>query len=117
MKLSQKITIGIYIGFFCSALYATDFEVTFETTNCNGDTGFTVVNVADIYRIETIKCEGAGDEQKFKQVMINSRSYVSSFDIFTVTAEEAKQIQTQVRRYVDAKRRALETGSSIIIHK
>ena len=117
MKSIARTILGFYIGLFYGALYATEFEITFETTECNGDTGFSVVNVADVYRIETIKCEGAAGQQKFKQVMINSRSNVSAFDVFTVTAAEAKQIQMQVRRYIDAKRKALETGSSIIIQK
>jgi len=115
MKTFAKIKLGLAISLFCSVLYATDFEITFETTECNGDTGFSVVSVADIFRIETIQCEGAENDQNLKQVMIRSRSNVSAIDIFTVTAEEAKQIQAQVKRYIAAKRKALETGTSIIV--
>ena len=69
MKIFAKISTSLLIVFCCGTLYASDFEITFETTECNGDTGFSVVHLGEIHRIETIKCEGAGDEQKFKQVM------------------------------------------------
>lgn len=117
MKIFAKISTSLLIVFCCGTLYASDFEITFETTECNGDTGYSVVNVANIYRIESINCKEGENQQELKQVMINSRSNVSAFDVFTVTTEEAKQIQKQVRHYVDAKRKALESSTSVIIHK
>lgn len=90
------------------------YKVTVGTTECNGDTGFVSIDVEDFYKIETTDCGPEKPDVKLKQVMVRS---ANGFDVFNVTPEAAKQLQKEIQLYMDARRKALERGSTVILEK
>ena len=93
----------------------TDFQVTFETTSCNGDMGFASVETDSIWRINATDCASPEHPgEKLMNVFVKSTSGLTTYDIFTVTRQEAKHIQTQIRSHNESKSKSLE--NSAIIH-
>jgi hypothetical protein len=113
-----------YSMFICSLFSAclvygagiSDFQITFQTTDCNGNMGIASVNVEEIYRIQSMQCD-PGSTLELKQVLVKSASGVTNYEVFTVTADEAKQIQDQIKFYMNSRRKALEKGSSIVVEE
>ncbi|NIA19805.1 MAG: hypothetical protein GWP07_05155 [Xanthomonadaceae bacterium] len=99
-----------------SASAGTPYMVTFQTTDCNGDTGIASVGINRIYKIETVECDSPYQAAKRKQVLVTSQTLHGSYDVFTVDEKEAINIQKQIQAYMDARRKLLENGSPIILH-
>lgn len=120
----------------CStSLASDDYQITFQTNDCNGDTGFATVVVSSIYKIESITCDPPHKQNKRKQILIKSKIattgssgqdsifsvnrlqtvVVDSYNVMTVTEEEAGNIQKDIDRYMRARRKLLEKGSGIIL--
>ena len=120
----------------CStSLASDDYQITFQTNDCNGDTGFATVVVSSIYKIESITCDPPHEQNKRKQILIKSKIattgssgqdsifsvnrlqtvMVDSYNVMTVTEEEAGNIQKDIDRYMRARRKLLEKGSGIIL--
>ena len=93
------------------------YMITFQTTDCNGDTGLVSVEINRIYKIETVECDPPHQDAKRKQVLINSKTLHGSYDVFTVDEKEAAIIQKQIQAYMNARRRLLENGTPIILHE
>ena len=74
-------------------LAESSYMVTFQTTDCNGDTGMATVEIDRIHSIETVTCDPPQEQAKRKQVLIRSRTIPGSYDVFTVDDREAVRIQ------------------------
>lgn len=117
-----------------AALAASDYQITFQTKDCNGDTGLATVAINTIYKIETTTCEPPFEKKQRKQILIKSKRsltstnaaallpenrkdtvLVDSYDVMTVTEEEAIAIQQEIEKYMHAKRKLLENGKAVII--
>ena len=88
------------------------YKVTFRTTDCAGDTGMASVDVDRIEKIRSLECNPDASGRRIKQVLTKS---ASGYEVHTVTAEEADKIEKQINVYMDARRKALEGGKTIII--
>ena len=110
------IIVSLYWDFSVQAGGISDFQVTFKTTDCNGEEGLASVNVDKIYRIQPFQC-GLENQLQLKQVLVKSDSGISNYDIFTIRSEEAERIEKEIRSCMDARRQALEKGSSIVIEE
>lgn len=97
--------------------WGSDYQVMFETMDCEGETGFSTAIVEDIYKIENAACDNPEGKafEKLKQILI--RNATGSYDTITLTAEESKNVITDMKLYMKAKRRALENSSTLIIDK
>lgn len=93
---------------------AAGYKVTVNTMECNGDSGFVSIDVENFYKIETTDCAPDRPDVKLKQVMVRS---ANGFDVFNVTPQAADQLQKEIQGYMDARRRALERGGTLIIEK
>ena len=140
----MKIYIVSCLVFLLSPLWlcstspaSDDYQITFQTNDCNGDTGLATVVVNSIYKIESITCDIPHEQNKRKQILIKSKIattgssgqdpifavnrlqpvVVDSYNVMTVTEEEAVKIQQDIDRYMQARRKLLEKGSSVIIQK
>lgn len=103
---------------FCIALGVTPvashgYQVSFATTNCDGDTGFAAVEIELIYRIDTVDCAPAQPDKRLKQVLVRARG--TGYDVFTVDEAEAKKISEEINSYSKARKRALERGETLQI--
>jgi len=116
---------------------ADDYQVTFQTNDCNGDTGVATVPIGSIYKIETITCDPPYEKNVRKQILIKAKIstsssrgretfwgnnqaqdvVVDSYNVMTVTEDEAARIEQDINRYMQARRKLLENSSSIIIGK
>ena len=115
MKNLLKNTILIFT-LTVPAAWSSDYQVIFETTGCNGESGFATVKVEDIYKIENAGCTAPGKPgEKLKQVLVKNSS--GSYDIFTLTRDEAKTVVTDMKMYMKAKLKALENSNTLIISK
>lgn len=93
------------------------YMVTFQTRDCNGDTGMVSIEINRIYKIETMECDPPSQGAKRKQVLVTSKTLPGSYDVFTVDGKEAISIQKQIQAYIDARRKLLENGHSVILQE
>ena len=100
-----------------SASAGSSYMITFQTTDCNGDTGIASVEVNRIYKIKTKECEPPYQAARRKQVLVTSKTLHGSYDVFTVDEKEAVNIQQQIQDYMDARRKLLEKRNPIILQK
>ena len=89
---------------------AFDYPVSFATVDCNGGAGMVSVDVAKIYKLQSVTCENG---TVLRQVMM--RNDAGSYDIATVSAEEAEALQQEIQAYTRARREALKKGGTVII--
>ena len=103
---------------FCTCLLAvgvagaSSYQVTFETTDCNGDTGFATVGVEKIFKIQSAGC-GGPDGKPLKQMLIHDGS--GSYNLYTLTEEEAKNVKKEIKDYMAARRGVLDRSQGVII--
>ena len=111
----------VITAFFCIngvtvAAGLSDTQVTFQTTDCNGNTGFASVELERIWRINPAGCAAPDKpDEQLLQVLVKSLSGLTNYEVFTVNPAEAASIQAQIKAHMDAKRKALEGGNTVII--
>lgn len=94
----------------------SDTQVTFQTTDCDGKTGFASVELERIWRINPAGCSTPDKpNEQLLQVLVKSLSGLTNYEVYTVNPEEAANIQEQIKAHMDAKRKALEGGNTVII--
>ena len=94
----------------------SDTQVTFQTTDCDGNTGFASVELERIWRINDAGCSTPDKpNEKLMQVLVKSLSGVTNYEVFIVSPEEAISIQEQIKAHMAAKRKALEGSGTVII--
>ncbi len=116
--IMQKITLCFFavLFFFCLAMVgvasASPYQVTFETTDCNGDTGFTTVGVDEVFKIQSAGCSGP-DGAPLKQMLVHDGS--GSYTAYTMTEEESKNVRKEIKDYMAARRGVLDRSNAIIV--
>jgi hypothetical protein len=114
----------VCVGFVILAAFAevgiaggiSDTQVSFQTTECNGDTGFASVDLEKIWRIKSAGCSSPDKpDQQLMQVLVKSTTGLVKYEVFTVAPTEADYIQAQIKAHMAAKRKALEGGDTVII--
>ncbi len=89
------------------------YTVTFQTVECNGDTGVGTAPVDRIFKIQALECDSPSG-RKLKQVLVRGpRS--GAYEVFDVTEAEAARIQKEIERHMRARQKALEGGRTVII--
>jgi len=112
MKILIK-TIVFSMLLFASTLSALEpYQVAFETTECNGDSGFATVEIGNIHKVQTASC--MHDGKKLKKLLVKKGQ---SFITYTMTYDEAKAVMQDVKLYNRARLRMMENSNSIIITK
>jgi len=117
MKL-LSILCWVLFAFAALSAYAGNslkpFKITFQTTDCSGQTGLASVDVDHIDKIQTMDCKAPAGHA-LKQVLVKSGLGLSSYNAYTVTDKESMRIQRQIDSYMQAREKALEQGRTIII--
>ena len=108
-------SVFLFAGPLIRADVLKPYKVTFRTTDCAGDTGMASVDVDRIEKIRTLECGAGNTSRHIKQVLAKPASGASGYEVHTVTADEADKIEKQINVYMDARRKALEGGKTIII--
>ncbi|MEA2091217.1 MAG: hypothetical protein U9O83_02495 [Campylobacterota bacterium] len=112
MHISFKILM-VWMLLFSSLLAASEsYQVAFETTECNGDSGFATVKIENIDKIKAADCLHEG--KKLKQLLVRRGS---SYVIYTLTENEAKNVMQDVKLYNRAKLKMMENSKTILITK
>ena len=91
------------------------YKVTFRTTDCAGDTGMASVEVDRIEKIRGVDCGPDKSGLRLKQVLVRPRIGAPGYEAFMVTAEDAGKIEKQINEYMDARKKTLEGGKTLII--
>lgn len=95
---------------------AADFpgplKVTFRTTDCDGATGMGSVDADRVTRIQPYACPGG---RALKQLLVRSPS--GSYEVFTVTDDEALNIEAQVQSVMESRKKAFEQTKPIILDR
>jgi hypothetical protein len=69
-----------------------------------------------IWRIKAADCSTPDNpDDKLFQVLVKSHSGLTNYEVFTVNTAEAESIQAQIKAHMEAKRKALEGGDTVII--
>lgn len=86
-----------------------DFEITAQTTDCAGQTGFASFYTSEIHKISEGSCLDPNDPSKnLKFVMVRSQTLQGSYDAVWMTADEADNVMAQIREVRNAKLRRYE---------
>ncbi len=111
MPLSMKARAVFTLLMFASMpLAAFEYPVSFATVDCDGGAGLVSVDVSKIYKLQPHTC---ADGTELRQVMM--RNDGGSYDIATVSPDEAKALQLEIQAYTRARREALQKGGTVII--
>ena len=110
--IRSAIIASLAFCIFTGGAQASPYQVTFETTECNGDTGFTTVGVDQIFKIQAGDCSGP-DGKQLKQMLVHDGS--GSYLAYTLTEEEAKAVKNEVKAYMAARRGVLEKPGAVIV--
>ena len=114
----KKITLCFFVVLFflCLAMVgsaiASTYQVTFEITDCNGDTGFSTVGVDEVYKIQSAGCSGP-EGAPLKQMLVHDGS--GSYTAYTLTEEESKNVRKEIKDYMAARRGVLDRSNAIIV--
>jgi hypothetical protein len=114
----KKITLRFFaiLFFVCLAVVGvangSPYQVTFETTDCNGDTGFSTVGVDEVFKIQSAGCSGP-DGAPLKQMLVHDGS--GSYTAYTMTEEESKNVRKEIKDYMAARRGILDRSNAIIV--
>jgi hypothetical protein len=115
MKPQVLLTLFAFTALPLAAA-AADFpgplKVTFRTTDCDGATGMGSVDANWVARIQPYTCPGG---RALKQLLVHTAS--GSYEVFTVTADEALNIEAQVQSVTEARKKALEQTKPIILDR
>ena len=75
-----------------------EFEVTVQTTSCNGDTGFSSFASNKLFKIQEARCSDPNDPSKqLKYMLVHSDTLKGSYDALWVTADEAEHVMAQIK--------------------
>ena len=87
----RTIVAALFLLLFTAitAIASSTYTITFQTTDCNGNTGMASVEINRIYKIETITCDPPYKDAKRKQVLVTSKTLHGSYDVFTVDEKAA----------------------------
>lgn len=80
--------------------------------DCNGAAGFATVGIDQIYKMQAAGCTGP-DGNQLQQLLVHNGS--GSYNVYTLTEEEAGNINKEIKAYMDARRGILERSDAIII--
>jgi len=94
---------------------AEPYQVIFETIDCSGSTGFATVAVNNIYKVEDADCSHPDQPaQKLKQMLVHEES--GSYNAYTLSQEQAKEVMLEVKAYMKARRNLLERSDAVIVN-
>jgi len=111
-KIGLQICIILFAAFLAGVLSASSYQVTFETTGCNGDTGFATIGVDEIFKIQDAGCSGP-DGVPLKQMLVHDGS--GSYKAYTLTKEESHNVSKEIKEYMAARRGVLDRSQGVII--
>ena len=94
-------------------LTVSAYQVSFETTDCDGARGFANVEIELIHRIDNLDCAAGQPAGQLMQVLV--RAPGTGYDSFTITAEEAERLRGEMKSYNEARKRSLERGETLQI--
>lgn len=89
---------------------AFEYPVSFATIGCDGAGGLVSVDVSRIYRLESVTCD---DGTELRRVLM--RNDAGSYDVATVSLDEAGALEQAIKAYTRARREALKQGGTVII--
>jgi len=89
-------------------------EITAQTTECNGETGYTSFYSNRLYKIESADCTDPSG-RRIMQVILRANSGLTNYDLVYVTESEAKKIKSQIDRGVDARLKGMSGQREITL--
>ncbi len=98
-----------------SAEVLKPYKITFRTTDCAGDTGMASVDADRIDKIRSVDCGPDKSGRQLKQVLVKPVGKATGYEVFMVTSEDAGKIEKQIDGYMEARKKALESGKTLII--
>lgn len=109
------ILIGLIAGMPKPAAALEPIEITVQTTDCSGDTGFSSFSSRDLYKIQAADCSDPNEPgKKLQQVLLKSSSGLSRYDVLWVTEDEARGIMQQIKEARGAKLKRLARPEVLI---
>jgi hypothetical protein len=112
MKMLIKIVIISLSLFSFLDAKSLPYQVAFETTSCDGETGFASVNIESINKIQSASCLYKG--KKLKKLLVDKNG---SFITYTMTYDEAKAVMQDVKLYNRMRLKMMENSSTLVIEK
>ncbi len=106
------VIVFVCVLFLTVGAIAAPYQVTFETTDCNGDTGFVTVAIDEIFKVQSAGCSDSTGTQ-LKQMLIHNGS--GSYNAYTLTEEESKNVRQEIKDYMASRRKLLDRSNAVIV--
>jgi len=92
-------------------------QITVETTECSGDSGFSSFDESRIFKIQSGDCDNPDRPgEKLYQILLNSNSRLTRYEVLWVTRDEAKSVMAQTRENRDYRRKRDSGHDNITIN-
>lgn len=102
----------LFISLNVSYAKQLSYQVAFETTECDGETGFATVDIESIDKIQSASCIYKG--KKLKKLLVHKNG---SYHTYTITNAEARVIMQDVKLYNHMRLKMMENSNTLIIDK
>lgn len=80
-----------------AAAPATAIEISVQTTECNGDIGFSTFTSGSLYKIQSGDCKDPNTGEEIQQVLLHTSQGGLGYSVLWVTQSEARNIMAQIR--------------------
>lgn len=91
-------------------------QVTVETTECYGVRGFSSFEERRLFKIQQGDCDHPDRPgEKLYQILLNSSSPLTRYEVLWVTGEEARAVMAQTRENRDYRRKRFDRTDNVII--
>ena len=113
--MKQIVLTIVFLSLVMAGLcYAEPYKVVFETIDCDGKSGFAIISVESIYKIQDGDCNDPNNpEQRLMQLLVHSGS--GSYNTHLLGQDAAREVMDEVKGYMKARRGALERANTLII--
>ena len=115
MKISMLTSTVLILFFLAAPVHASgDYKVIFETTDCNGNTGFATVGADEIYKMNNDDCTDPNNPGKhLKQLLVHDGT--GSYTVYKLTQAEARNVMLDLKEYMKSKKGVLDRSDAVII--
>lgn len=112
MNLLLKVLLIVFVSFNISSAKSASYQVAFETTGCDGETGFATIDIESIDKIQSASCIYEG--KKLKKLLVTKNG---SYHTYTMTNDEARAVMQDVKLYNRTRLKMMENSNTLIIDK
>lgn len=114
-KNPMRCILSLLLTLYAAGCFAE--QITVETTECYGASGFSSFDEHRLLKIQQGDCDRPGHPgEKLYQILLHSRSPLTRYEVLWVTHDEARSVMAQTRENRDSRATARQRPDTVIIN-